>query len=97
MLKKTAIKKGKTVKVTFYTHKIPETSVAYLVGDFNGWNDTAHRMEKLKDGRFKLTLELETGKEYQFRYRIDGEWHNEWEADRYVANPFGGDNSIIIT
>ena len=52
-------------------------------------------MEKLKDGRFKLTLELEAGKEYQFRYRIDGEWHNEWEADRYAANPFGGDNSVV--
>jgi hypothetical protein len=55
-------------------------------------------MEKLKDGRFKLTIDLDTGKEYQYRYLINGsEWHNDWEADKYVPNPFSGDNSVVIT
>ena len=55
-------------------------------------------MEPLKDGRFKITLELDKGNTYQFRYLVDkSEWHNDWEADRYVANPFSGDNSIVET
>jgi 1,4-alpha-glucan branching enzyme len=97
MLKKDNINKGKTVKVTFYTHRLPEAEAVHLVGDFNDWDQLAHPMSRLKDGRFKTVLKLEPGKEYQFRYMVDGEWHNEWEADRYVPNPFSGDNSVVAT
>ncbi|MDX1995087.1 MAG: isoamylase early set domain-containing protein [bacterium] len=97
MLKKKSVNKGKSQKVSFYTHKLAEASTVYLVGDFNDWNETSHSMEKLKDGRFKLDLTLDSGKEYQFRYLVDGEWHNDWEADKYVPNPFFGDNSVVQT
>jgi 1,4-alpha-glucan branching enzyme len=97
MLKKTAIKKGKVVKVTFYTHKMKNAQRSFLVGDFNNWDESTHPMEKLKDGRFKVTLELEPGQHYQFRYLVDGEWHNDWEADKYAPNPFSGDNSVLAT
>jgi hypothetical protein len=44
------------------------------------------------------TLELEAGREYQYRYLLNGnEWHNDWHADRYVSNAYGGDNSVVIT
>lgn len=95
MLKKDLVNKGKTSKVTFYTHKLAEAQTVFLVGDFNNWDETSHPMEKMKDGRFKLAVKLEPGKEYQFRYLVDGEWHNEWEADHYVPNPFSGDNSVV--
>lgn len=96
MLKKQSVEKGKFIKVTFYTHAIKEASTAFLVGDFNEWNETSHPMEKLKDGRFSLAVKVAPSKEYQFRYLIDGEWHNDWEADKYVANPFSGDNSVVV-
>ena len=97
MLKKTAIKKGKVVKVIFYTHKSKSAQSSFLVGDFNNWDETKHQMEKLRDGRFKVVLELEPNQTYQFRYMIDGEWHNDWEADKYAPNPFSGDNSVLVT
>ena len=97
MMKKDIQNKGKTVKVTFYTHKLPEAETAFLAGDFNDWSEDDHQMTKLKDGRFKLSIKLEPEQEYQFRYLIDGEWHNDWEADKYVPNPFSGDNSVVIT
>jgi 1,4-alpha-glucan branching enzyme len=97
MLKKDSINKGKMTKITFYTHKVPKAQNAYLVGDFNDWNETSLPMSKLKDGRFKVAVKLEPGKEYHFRYFVDGEWHNEWEADKYTPNSFSGDNSIVIT
>jgi 1,4-alpha-glucan branching enzyme len=96
MLKKDVLSKNKAIKVTFYTHRLPEAQRVYLVGDFNDWDEAAHPMSKLKDGRFKLALNLEPGHEYQFRYLVDGEWHNEWEADKYTPNPFSGDNSVVI-
>lgn len=97
MLKKQSISKGKIQKVTFYTHNMPDAETVYLVGDFNEWDEAIEPMKKLKDGRFKATIKLDAGKEFQFRYLADGEWHNDWEADKYVPNPFSGDNSVVVT
>jgi hypothetical protein len=43
-------------------------------------------------------LELEAGKAYQYRYLVNGtDWYNDWRADHYVPNEYGGDNSVVIT
>lgn len=98
MLKKQYLKSKPICKVTFYTPAAIEAETVYLVGDFNEWDEKATPMEALKDGRFKVTLDLEVGSEFQFRYLVDKtEWHNDWEADKYVPNPFSGDNSVVVT
>ncbi len=98
MLKKQYLKSKPVCKVTFYTPEDVEAEAVTLVGDFNEWDETATPMDKLKDGRFKMTLALEKDNEYQFRYLVNGsEWHNDWEADKYVPNPFLGDNSVVVT
>ncbi len=90
--------RGKAVKVTFTLPKDVQGENVCLVGDFNNWNEQANPMEQDKDGGFKTTLSLEKGKEYQFRYLVNGiEWHNDWQADKYVQNAFGGDNSVVVT
>ena len=69
-----------------------------LLGDFNNWDKSVEPMTALKSNDFTATLELEAGKEFQFRYLIDGtEWKNDSQADSYVANSFGEENSIIST
>jgi hypothetical protein len=86
-------------KVTF---ELPEALTesaqsAFIVGDFNNWDEQATSMEK-KDGRFSVTLDLDLNREYQYRYLVNStEWHNDWHADRYVPNPYFGDNSVIST
>lgn len=98
MLKKQFLKNKGVCKVTFYTPASIEADTVHLVGDFNEWNETATEMTKLKDGRFKVTLNLDSGSDYQFRYLVNrSEWHNDWEADKYVPNPFSGDNSVVST
>ena len=98
MLKKQILKSKSICKVTFYTAQEIEAENVNLVGDFNDWDEEATPMEALKDGRFKITLNLEKDVEYQFRYLVNGsEWHNDWEADKYIPNSFGGDNSVVIT
>ncbi len=98
MLKKQYLKTRPVCKVTFYTPTAIEAEEVYLVGDFNDWDEEATPMSKLKDGRFKVTLDLDKDDEFQFRYLVDGtEWHNDWEADKYVPNPFSGDNSVVST
>ena len=98
MLKKQYLKSKPVCKVTFYTPEEVEAEEVNLVGDFNEWNEEATPMTKMKDGRFKVVLPLEKDNEYQFRYLVNGsEWHNDWEADKYVPNPFLGDNSVVVT
>jgi 1,4-alpha-glucan branching enzyme len=97
MLKKQALQKGKVIKVTFETHSLPDAQKVFLVGDFNEWSETETPMKKRKgDGCFTVAVKLEPGEEYQYRYLVDGEWHNDHSADRYVSNPFSGDNSVVI-
>lgn len=98
-IKKQYLKSKPEVKVTFKVEKeaANNASKMNLVGDFNEWNEEAHEMKALKDGSFTITLELNQGREYQFRYLADEtNWLNEKEADRNVASGFGdSENSVI--
>jgi 1,4-alpha-glucan branching enzyme len=98
MLKKQRLKTRPVCKVTFILPEGAEARTAHLVGDFNNWDQKALPMKKLKDGTFKAIIELEAGREYQYRYLVNGsEWINDDAADRYVAHPYGGENSVVIT
>ena len=86
------------VRVAFTMPAIEGCECLHLVGDFNAWNEVAHPMQHNEDGTWALALELEPGREYQYRYRTaGGAWHNDPAADAYVANPHGSDNSIVRT
>ena len=99
-IKKEYLKSRKTCKVTFRLPRIAATDAksVCIVGDFNNWNLYANPMKKLKNGNYTITLELEPGREYQFRYLIDeSKWENDWNADKYVKSPYGdSDNSVVV-
>ena len=99
MIKKQFLKSKPVCKATFTlpAEAAPEAEKVVLVGDFNDWDTTEGiEMKKLKNGTFKVVVDLESGKEYQFRYLIDNDtWENDWEADNYVQTPFGVDNSVV--
>ena len=98
MIKKRYISKGTICKVAFYLPEDIDARTAYVVGDFNNWDKEATPMKQLKDGRWKAELKLEAGREYQYRYLVNGnQWHNDWEADKYIAHPYGGENSVVVT
>ena len=96
MLKKTYSKTGRVCRVTFRLPPEVNAETACLCGEFNDWNETAAPMKNLKDGGFFLTISLDAGRSYRFRYLLDGErWENDWAADNYLPNVFGGDDSIV--
>ena len=42
------------------------------------------------------TLVVRVGRRYRFRYLLDGErWENDWEADDYADNDYGGQDSVV--
>ncbi|MCZ7571074.1 MAG: isoamylase early set domain-containing protein [Ardenticatenaceae bacterium] len=71
----------------------------HLVGDFNGWDPASHAlMQRRTDGVWEITLELDAGRRYQFRYLLDDHtWCNDGCADDYVPNAYGGHNSVVVT
>jgi len=100
-IKKEYLKGMHVCRVTFALPEAaaPDAKSVYIVGDFNNWNTSANPMKMLANGDYSTTLDLETGKEYQFLYLIDGsKWKNDWNADKYVKNPYGdNDNSVVMT
>jgi 1,4-alpha-glucan branching enzyme len=96
MLKKTMGKTGMTCRVTFTVPAAVDAEQAYLCGEFNDWDCTSTPMTKRKDGRFTTTVTLQAGRDYRFRYLLDAErWENDWEADAYIPNEFGTEDSVI--
>ena len=102
MIKKQFVKTRKMYRVTFEMPKkqLPEdvdVKKMTLVGDFNGWNEKSTPMVKLKDGKFKVVVDLEPGQSYQYRYLANGKhWINDWEADDYQPNQIEGDNCVLV-
>jgi 1,4-alpha-glucan branching enzyme len=98
-LKKQYLKKNSLCRVTFSVPKEAAGSAAsvHLVGDFNDWSRETTPMRRLKNGTFTATLTLEPNKEYHFRYLVDGQrWDNDWNADKYVPNAHGSDDSVAV-
>ncbi len=98
-IKKQYLKSKPLCKVTFrISEEIGNTvGSAHLVGEFNNWDVYSTPMKKLKKGAFTATLNLEKGREYQFRYLLDNQnWENDASADKFVPSPFGdSENSVI--
>ena len=98
-LKKTYDKSGKKCGVTFSLDAKAAAGAekVWLSGDFNNWSTSETPMKKQKSGAFSVKLTLESGREYQFRYLIDGKkWENDWKADKYVPAPFSdAENSVV--
>jgi hypothetical protein len=50
----------------------------YLVGWFGEWDEAVYRMERTSSDVWTLTLELEPGCQYLYRYRtLNGQWLND--------------------
>jgi 1,4-alpha-glucan branching enzyme len=98
ILKEASATPGK-VRVTFELPNSIWAERVYLVGAFNDWDRTRTPMRQTgPDGSWRVTLELDAGGEYQFRYLIDGEtWYNDNSTDTFVANDYGSDNSVVRT
>jgi 1,4-alpha-glucan branching enzyme len=95
MLTKRKLARGK-VQVTFAMPELEGVQQLHLVGDFNNWSVTETPLACGPDGTWSVTLTLEGGRKYEYRYYADGQvWHNDWAADAYAPNTFGSENSVV--
>ncbi len=89
---------SESVSVTFVLPPDVQARSAHLVGDMNNWDKGSTPM--LFDERtqtWQIKVHLKKGRRIEFRYLVDGEtWINDWHADEYAPNPFGGVNSVVV-
>ena len=96
MLKKKYFKTKDECEVTFEFEHDAAQSVA-LVSEANGWQPV-EMSKRRKDGIYYTKVRLPKQGQLQFRYLVDGQtWINDSAADAYVANEFGGENSVVVT
>jgi len=89
---KKAKPKSKKVRFNLYA---PEAERVFLAGDFNNWDVDNLPMKKAKKGTWETSFALPLGR-YEYRFRVDGVWHDDPNAHERVENPFGSQNSVRI-
>lgn len=84
------------VLVTFKVSAYGGGEQVSVVGDFNDWSPQTHPMEPDGNGAFTVSVPLAAERVYRFRYLFDGgRWENDSDADAYLSNEFGGDDSLV--
>ena len=96
MLKKNYTKSGQFCRVTFKVSPDVDTGNVMLCGDFNDWDKKGTVMKRLKDGSFSATVTLPANHSYRFKYYLDAHgWENDRNADGYIRNEFGSEDSLL--
>lgn len=86
---------GSHVKVSFVLPVEVVDQPVSVVGDFNGWDPLAHPLKKRSNGTRSVSVELEPGSTYQFKYLVgDGSWLTDPDTES-VDNGHGGVDSVI--
>jgi CHAD domain-containing protein len=81
--------------VTFTLPVAVRATRVAICGEWNGWSAGRDVMDRVGDV-FSLTIVLQPGRAYRFRYLLDGErWENDWDADAYLPNGFGTNDSVV--
>ena len=86
-----------TVVVTFTLPADVHADTVALCGEFNDWSAEDARLERGSDGSWRVTVALEPGRSYRYRYLLDGHrWENDRQADQYVPNDLGSIDSVVV-
>lgn len=102
MLKKRFFKTKAEADVTFEfacdtTTSLISSDTVELFADFNNWQPTMMKYIK-KDKVFRTKCRLAQNQQFHFRYLINKkDWQNDHNADLYLPNEFGTDNSVVCT
>lgn len=95
MVRKLPSPKSGCVRVVFEIPASLWANRVYLVGDFNEWNTSATPFERMRDGVWRVTLDLPAHRRYEFRYLADGVWYTDFHADGSTKGMGNALNSLL--
>ncbi|MBI3307612.1 MAG: isoamylase early set domain-containing protein [Candidatus Omnitrophica bacterium] len=87
-------KKKNLEKVIQFEYYAPLARKVHLAGTFNQWKPAGTILKKDASGHWRLSLKLPPGR-YEYRYLVDGEWHNDQRPMECIPNAFGSWNCVI--
>jgi 1,4-alpha-glucan branching enzyme len=88
---------GRTMaRVTFSLPSSVWAGKISLVGDFNGWDSLSHVFTQDREGTWRISVDLQVGRSYQFCYLRDGTYRM-YDAQADDISPLGSHNFIVIT
>ncbi len=89
----TVKKNGKKVWVTFTFTPAQAVDEVAVAGEWNEWKEEP--MKRKKSGDYYITKVLNSGENFQFGYKVNGNvWVTEEECSS-VASPFASHNSLL--
>jgi 1,4-alpha-glucan branching enzyme len=77
-----------------FSYYAPAANKVCLAGMFNSWKTDSLPMKKGKDGTWKISIKLQTGR-HEYKYFVDGAWAQNVPCSDKVPNPFGTYNCIM--
>ena len=92
----TSVTAASAVDVAFSLPADVDADSVALCGDFNDWSAEATVLKRGDDGTWQVSVPLEPGRSYRYRYLLDGERWENGQADRYEPNPYGDVDSVIV-
>ena len=99
-VKKQYFKTKSFCRVTFRLEKaaVGGAKQAAVAADFNHWQPERTPMKALRDGGFSVTVDLDRGREYQFRYVLDGRtWITDAAAEKYIHCSYANcQNAVVV-
>jgi 1,4-alpha-glucan branching enzyme len=72
----------------------PAATAVAIAGTFNDWQPAAKAMHPVGSGHWLKETVLPPGT-YEYCFVVDGQWRPDPAARERVANPYGGQNSIL--
>jgi len=91
-------KKNQKKRITFQ-YDAPEGENVSVAGSFNGWDIFSHPLKQSRNGkgggRWQRAIYLEPGV-YEYRFVMDGVWHDDPGCVRRRENDFGSENCVLI-
>ena len=74
--------------------KAPEARSVVVTGSFVDWQTDQYVLKKKEDGTWKRRLTVEPGT-YEYRFIIDGQWHDDPQCAERIPNAFGTENCVL--
>jgi transcriptional regulator with XRE-family HTH domain len=85
--------KGSTNEVQFEI-SAPDAKRVALTGDFKKWSTSGIPMRKMKNGVWKVGIDLQPGR-YEYKFIVDNEWRHDPKNSKTSRNALGTLNSVI--
>src|SRR5215470_16466729 len=73
----------------------PGAKTVCVAGSFNEWKPERTPLVSKGNGRWVGDLSVKPGR-HEYLFVVDGQWLPDPNAKESVANPFGGQNSVLI-